>query len=418
MTSRVSRRNTLNRRGVGLSLALGATTAMATFTGGALLADIALFVLCLATRRRPPAWVWLIALPIGVTSFWASTWWVPLWTAARVVGLGVVFAGWRPRINMVAAGYCTMLLAQTMGLLVVMEHYRPAGYTDNASVLGQAGLVAILIAPVAGMPVAAMALATGGITLGLSTARASLLSVAVFAVVRPGWIPIFIGVITAGFVVAASGASGQWDRYSVRGILVTLSDRGEHLGFTMTAATPRDELLDGRALEVARRRAGEGPKARVTVTDADMAEAERQTPYNAPRFTLWGYGYDSFVDRTGTQRPHTVPVIMAYEIGVLALPLLGVVAWALWTRRLPLTFALVMAPLWLFTEEQWSHPGGHYMLAVMVLAAVALKQQGHKTTADYVRAVGVWLHTAANRLNRKGQDAGEHQGDPHQRPAK
>lgn len=386
MTSRVSRRNTLNRQVVGLSLALGATTAMATFTGGALLADIALLVLCLATRRRPPAWVWLVALPIGVTSFWASTWWVPLWTAARVVGLGVVFAGWRPRISMVAAGYCTMLLAQTMGLLVVMEHYRPAGYTDNASVLGQAGLTALMLAPVAGLPIGLFSLATGGITLGVSLARAPLMALVVLAFCRPGW--------RAGVRGFRRNIDTLLPGVGVLGVMVIVVYAGGIARFgdpVRASLEERNHLLGVFAIG---RHDG-----------------------NVPPLTLWGYGYDSFVTRTGHLRPHALPVVAVYELGILALPVFGALGWALWTRRLPLTFALVMAPLWLFTDEQWSHPGGHYMLAVMALTAVALKQQGHKTTADYVRAVGVWLHTAASRLNRKGQSAGEHQGDPHKRPA-
>lgn len=367
-------------------MALGASAALATFTGGALVADLALLALLVAFHRKPPAWIWLIALPIGVTAFWASTWWVPLWTAARVVVLATVFASWKPRGSMVAAGYCTMLLVQTFGLMAVIDHYRPSGFTANPSVLGQVGLAALMLAPVAGLPIGLFSAATGGITLGVSLARAPLMALVVFAFCRPGW--------RAGDRGFRRNIGALWPVVVVSGVMAIVVYAGGLTRFgdpVRTSLEERNYLLGVFA---------------IGHHDDDV-----------PPLALWGYGYDSFVTRTGNLRPHAIPVVAVYELGLLALPLFGVLGWAFWTRRLPLTLGVAMLPLWAFTEEQWSHPGGHYMLAVMVLAGVALQKQGHQAAPDYVRPVSVWLRSAAEGLNGKRRARAREQHHAYRRPA-
>lgn len=385
---------TSNRRVVAVSLVLGAVAAIGTFHGGAMAADVALVAICGAVRRRPAHWVWFIAVPIALSAFWAIPWWVPLWTAARIVALGIVFAGWRPRLSMVTVGFLTVLAVQTLGLLMVLDYPRPNGFTANASVLGQVGLTAFMM----GGP-GAIGIAAGGIgafTMGVAVSRTALLAAVIYVIVRPRPWTIALLLCGAGVVVIHSAIAGNFDRFGLEAI--------------RTQLTGRNDLLSGD------NSARSGFLAeRVNSEKITYSEAETRYPFNPPRFTLLGYGYDSYIAAVNAIHPHTIPVLIVYELGILSLPIFGVVAWAFWKRHVPLTFSLVMLPLWLLTEEAWAVPAGHYLMALMLLAA--LRQKKQKTAADYVRAQWIRARTWASKVYADRNRAPGDQGNAHQRPA-
>lgn len=387
---------TSNRQIVALSLLVGALAAIATFKGGALIADVGLLVIVGLVRRRPPPWIWLIAVPIAMTSIWAVTWWVPLWTALRVLMLGTVFAAWRPRLSMLSLGFTAVLLVQTAGLLFVFDYPRANGYTDNASVLGQLGLTAFMLAGAGGTAGNLLGV-VGSVSLAASVARAALLATVIYVTTHPNRYSLGFGGITLVLLTAHLIVAGGADRLSVDSMKAQLVARGQ---LNNGEGMARYEFLENRA-----------KREHITV-----AEADALYPQRPPRFTWRGYGYDSYVDNTNTIRPHTIPTLIVYEMGIFSLPIFGVIIWAFWRRKLPLKFALVLLPLWLVTEEQWSRPAAHYMLVLMAVAA--LHQQKQKTAGDYVRAKWVRFRVWAAQVynNRRGTPGD--QGQPHQRPAK
>lgn len=388
------RRVTSNRQIVAVSLVLGAVAAIGTFHGGAMAADVALLAICGMVRRRPAPWVWFLAVPIALTAFWAIPWWLPLWTAARIVGLGIVFAGWRPRLSMVTAGFLTVLAVQTLGLVMVLDYPRPNGFTANASVLGQVGLTAFIMGGPGAIGIASGAI--GAFTMGVAVSRTALLAAVVYVVVRPRRWTVALLLCGAAVVVVHSALAGNFDRFGLEGI------RSQLVG--------RNELLSGDNSA----RAGFLTE-RVNRDKLTYAETEERYPFNPPRFTLLGYGYDSYIAAVNAIHPHTIPVLIVYELGILSLPIFGVVAWAFWKRKLPLTFGLVMLPLWLLTEETWAVPAGHYLMALMLLAA--LRQKKQKAAADYVRAQWVRARTWAATVHTKRHRTTGDQGNAHQRPA-
>jgi hypothetical protein len=316
-----------DRRAVALSLLVGVLIALATAKGGALAADVGLLVVALAFWRRPPLWAYPLALPIGISSIWAVTWWSPLWTAARILGLATVFSNTHLRISLVGAALAVSYITQTLGLLFVLGHPRPAGFGDNASVLGQAGLTLMVLAPVAVPGSGLFVAASGVLALGSSVARASIASLVLYAVgTSPKRLVLLAGSLAALVIaVSASFLTHTDDRLGSAGVRTSLDDRWS------------------------------------------LAQAGS--------VSLFGYGYDSYIQRTGRLRIHSVPLIAVYELGILSLPMFGILGWAIWKRKIPLAFVAAMVPLWLLTEEQWSGAAGHYTLAAMTAAAIALRSR-------------------------------------------
>ena len=318
--------------------------ALATVKGGALPADIALFALALILWRRPSWTALFVAVPIAITAAWASSWWYPVWTGARILALWVVLTEYRRQLGAVALGFVGALAIQTVGVLFFIDRGRLPGFTNNQSELGHTGVALTMLLPAVapfGALASAVTAGSAAISLGVSVARTQILAAAVFVILaRPKcWL---IGVMMGALVIAVAVTFfGGYARLSPESIQAGAVN---HLG---------------------------------TVVARD--------------FRWFGYGYASWNDVTGQIRPHMVPVLAVYELGLLVVPI-GVAIGSLIARRqIPLRVIGPLAILAAFTEEMWSMPSGQWMTAMMIAGGLArLQPQRQRDGARHgkIRAIG------------------------------
>lgn len=363
---------------------VGGMAALSTFYGLLLIVDGALFALVLYRRRLPPWWAWAIAGLIGITALWSSSWWWPLWTAARVLALGAIAADMRGQGAKLLTGYLVGLAPQTFGLLTALGADRPPGLAGNPSLTALAGVTPLLMAGATQQvfAVAAALAGTAGLTMGLAAGRVALLASMVAAAGTRSRAAI-AAVVLAGVVLLFNTAlTGTWARYLPDGIGAGITGRVETLGGdsafdagdwaaaeSLNGLPPaRVEFLVQRAREAASARADGHGKERdiraIAFTAADLAAVAERYPDSPPRFTALGYGFGAFVDATHRQGPHTVPVLAAFELGLLAVPLFGLCAWWCWRVRPALWLLLALGALWLFSYEHWGTGAGMWLLAV------------------------------------------------------
>ena len=325
---------------------LGCVVAVSTFYGGWMVADIAAVVMAayLIARRHTPPW-WALALGMAVLpglfvtqnatmtaatlvrSFtlpfvlaWALS--VPGWTAARF-----------------AVGVAAGLSVQTLGLLVMMHVPRQSGLTVNASELGQVGLMMFLILPLNHRWMTGGVLATAGVTLAAAAARIPLVGIIVFAALSRSRRWITVAVILVGVVVIAMAAKGELGRLAPGQLVAAGEER-------VVVATPT---------------AGDA----VTLPHGAEDTGRQCEPQG---FRWLGYGAGSFFATTGCTRPHIAPLVAVYELGVFAAVPMMIVAWALWTRRLPWVLAVTLGVVWMGVDEPLALPQGHWVLAAVLAA--------------------------------------------------
>ena len=405
---------------------LGTFIAFATFYGVVPYVDIALFSLALVLFRRPPWWALALAVPIGLSAIWAHSQVYPAWTAIRILSLAIVLPQFKPQARWLFGGFLLGISIQSIGLLMVLSHSRPAGLTSNASVLGQVGLSMLAGVPVlaSGLPIVlAAGMWSAALTIGIAGARTVLLATWVFAAFnrRPAAL-VTVAAATVIFVTVPGGMN----RLGIATIRGAVEDRirvntlqVEHgltiggdarvadvatvapdptvgtdvatvapdptVGTAVVAYDPflpaRDEFLYQAVVDQKRAESNLDPKSAegsfgaFEVTRDDMYQAGLALPYNPPHFSVFGYGYNSFVAKTNSQGPHMIPIAIAYDMGLLSLPIFGVIAWAIWKRRISWTLVFTIGTLWMFTEEQWNEGAGQYMLALMVVGSIWLAER-------------------------------------------
>lgn len=337
------------------AMAAGSAVALGTMYAATLAADALMLALALAIRRRPPWWALAIVAPVALSGAWSWWWWSPPWAALRIVSLAIVLIWALPRARWVAFGLIVALSIQTGIIVMTLDHPRTDGLTQNASVLGQVGLMVLWTVPLLPRLAGGLAVVTVAITLGASLARAPFLAAALSLPALVPW-PLRFGWPAGRALAAFAGV------VAVGALAMAIADV-DRISSIPGALAGRADLLrpDGAA------------------------------------FSWLGYGFDSYVQRVGAiagpeiVRPHVVPLVAVYELGVLAALPSAALAWGLWTRRLPWRLMPALTALWIFTEEQWGSPGGHYMLAMMIVAAVALEHphpQGQEAAGDQERAEG------------------------------
>ena len=93
------------------------------------------------------------------------------------------------------------------------------------------------------------------------------------------------------------------------------------------------------------------------------------------RFTPTGYGLGAYVQGTGRVRPHNIPVLLAFEMGLLALGPLLVLAWAVWRRHIPIPVIVSWIGLWMLVEEPTARLEGHFLIAAVIIGSLALARE-------------------------------------------
>ena len=134
------------------------------------------------------------------------------------------------------------------------------------------------------------------------------------------------------------------------------------------------------------------PDAEPITAEAQMAVQAaidlygREITYLTPEVTLTGYGAGALFRATAAQRPHNWPQIVVLELGVLSVIPLGVLGWAIVTRRLPAVPLLASVPLALLSEEMMALPSGHYALAA-VLTGMTLQLRKRRNRSVSTTAI-------------------------------
>lgn len=384
----------------------GVVFAIATFEGVWLAGYLLLIGMAVAKRKLPPWWGWALALPIGISTFWAASWWQPILVSVTILALSVMVPALMSRLPWVAVGFLAALVWQTFGLLLVIQEFRPAGFTGNSDMLGQVGLTTMYLAPAVtsmGAFGQVFAVLTAGATLGIAGARAVLLGATALVMVKPRKILIACYVATGLFAVGTAMLTHSLDRYTLRGVASAANNRLQvaHVGYQTLVNPSRDDYVRDITTMEKRERLGIDPKDRIPpdfhITQEEFDAVDHSYPYQKPKLSWFGYGYQSFLPKTHTGQPHVIPVYMVYELGILSAVIFGVIAWAFWTRRLPWQLAFAMIPVWGFSHEYWTSAGGVQLLALATAGAVWMKQHetAHvtETWARYFR----WLRGFGRR---------------------
>ena len=169
------------------------------------------------------------------------------------------------------------------------------------------------------------------ILIGVSVARVPLFVGGVFLLFRPGIRQIGMFLVIVGVFLVAAFSQDNMTRFDPVEIL--------------RAITIRTEL----------------------VVDAKIVAQD-------PELRFWqnvtiGYGIGQFINETGLIRPHNVFVLLFYELGYLVIVPVGLFAWAIYTRRVPLPTALSLIVLWQFVEEPSGQLEGMFISAVVFACA-------------------------------------------------
>jgi len=292
---------------------------------------------------------------------------MPLWTGARILALGAVWRGLRPEPRAMGIGAACALIPQTLILLVVAPawYHRVDGFTDNPTVLAEQGLALFTATPLLGGWWLALALTESGSMLMSSASRAALGAGLVFAGV---WLAhrhllkraIILGAVPAIVLLATLSARGG--RFSLSDIEGTFESRLDNLVggeqsranllyiSTMSKGEVEARQASGRLFE---------PATGYTIDGAPVPD------YHAPRLTWAGYGYYSYVRKVGAQGPHNVPVQIAYDLGLLAIPVFAATIWLIYSGGVRWQLVAGLTVLWALSDVGWTTAGGMYSTAFM-----------------------------------------------------
>ena len=92
----------------------------------------------------------------------------------------------------------------------------------------------------------------------------------------------------------------------------------------------------------------------------------------APGKLSWfGSGAGAYMAANPWPRPHNIYSIAIHELGLLAAVPAGVLAWALWTRRLAIAPVAGLLVMGILDDTPLSQPEGHWITAVALVMAAA-----------------------------------------------
>jgi hypothetical protein len=369
-----------SRRVINRAVVLGIVLAIGTFSSGWIVADSVLMGWAgwLVYKRQIaiPWWLIVLAGTVTLSAVLGSDRGTTLYMAGHILLLGIVGihihrSGVRP--GDIAIGMVIGLVAQTAGLLAAWSVHRPSGFALNASQLGQTGLAVLMVTPRFG---GLAGIATAAITIGVSQSRAAVAAGALFTAAsfrKDRWI-VFL-VVASVFVIAA--ISQGPDALKRLGISIDNNSRSVHTDQIEGTISTRVDLIFAA-----------GYPGRAGVVAEAVLDNVEPPELRAPRFTLTGYGLGGYVQGTGLVRPHNIPVLMAFEMGLLTLGPLLVLAWAVWRRYIPIPVIVGWIGLWMIVEEPTARLEGHFLIAAVIIGSLALaREPARRSTARPGRRV-------------------------------
>jgi hypothetical protein len=340
----------------------GTLMAAATLIGAWAAVDVALALwaawLAATNRQRPPVWACFLAAALAPGMLWSADAFLTGMTVARVLGASTVGA-WILRVGTrreLAAGIFAGLAVSTVYAAgEILSPTRGHGLNRNASELGQAGVIAWAAVAAGGWQGWVM-LATAAVSVPSSLSRAAMIALGMWAVAARSKRRLFqAGGVFVLFMVVSSlyGDPGRVSQSSVVASNVAV----------------RVETVTGAVGPVP-------PPGPERATTQDQGTGGR-------RYLPLGYGTGALWQATKAMRPHNWPQIIVLELGLLAVAPFGLAIWAAVTRRIPGEVLIGLAPLVFLTDEMVAAPGGHYGLALILLATLrvptARRQPGQPT---------------------------------------
>lgn len=337
---------------------LGALLTVGTFDSSVLFVAAILIIWAVWESRRelPPVPGLILAGSIAFTAPLATVAWHPLVISALV--LAIVVLGRSIRRQWDSQSFFLGLIAgvtpQIVAAFFTWPSNRPGLLSLNASQVAQTGLVFWLILPSLVPSSQRFAWVAAAIQMSVAVSRAPMAVGFVYVVLNPSRLRLLM---FAGICVLFAGAlisQGLGDRLNP--------------GELREAAQTRSDLIKPSA----ETETGESKPVFIPVelpTGQIVIEATTDSSkYNLPRFTWTGYGNGNYLDATGIVRPHNVPVLLFYEMGLLALVPFGLFGWAAVTRRIPWGVAFSLFLLWQVVEEPAGRFEGMFTTAAVLIA--------------------------------------------------
>ncbi len=326
-------------------LFLGVLLAVGTFDSSVLFVSSLLILWALWESRRelPPIPGLLLAGSIAATAPLSAISWHPLAISGVVLALFVLARVVRREwdSNSFFSGLVVGVIPQVIVAVLTWGDARPGLLSLNASQVAQTGLLFWFILPALDLKSQRLAWLVAGVQMAVSLSRAPMFAALVYVLQKPTWrrLSMFGGI--CGLFVVAMYSQGQTIRISPGALTDSMEIR---TGLVDIGGSVM--IVDGNGFEI--------------TTDP--------TKYTEPRFTLTGYGNGNYIAVTGLVRPHNVPLLMVYEMGILAIVPFVLFGWAVLTRRIPWAAALSMFLLWQVVEEPAARFEGMFVTAAVLIA--------------------------------------------------
>ena len=350
------------------SLAIGILVALGTLNFGFLIADAAalLFAIYLVAVKRifPPVVILVVAASMLPGILFGDHLLNSLHFTIRIIILAVIgralLLNWDRKSF--TLGIVAGLAGQIAVLILQFSEHRPPGFSYNATVISQTGLMLILVSPLGlllAQSVAIIHVAIGG-------GRTHIGGVFLWAILNPSKRRVVITVIAVVAFVILQSLQGSPSRLSPEGIAQAVELRSEIL-------TPKQSELDG-------------------------------FPKNteAAQWVWHGYGFGSYYQTTGNVRPHNLLLLAWYELGIFSITIAGVVALLVKKRRLPIDIIILLFFTGMLVEDPFGRPEGAYYLLAVIAATWHNEWQGLRTYREAIAAIRAKLP----RRLRKGRSEG------------
>lgn len=281
----------------------GALIAVGTFVSSAIAVALVIIAwgLWIIRRDLPPVPGVILSGAVALSAISGAVPDQTLFLALFILCLVTVSSRIKRDINSFFVGLLAGIGSQLYVLAIHAGDFRPGGLSLNASQVAQVGLMFWLILPAVSGRLQLAGYGAAALQLGIAVSRGPMAAALAYLIMKPSKVRalMFSGIIISFLFFGT--LQGNLHR--------VLPESVAH------AAGVRAELINGGDL------------------------------------TWTGYGLGGYIEATGQDRPHNVPVLLAYEMGIFAVVPAGLFAWAVWTRRIPADAAITLLLLWQLVEE-------------------------------------------------------------------
>lgn len=236
------------------------------------------------TWRGPASW---ILAPIALSVIWSADPGDTAWMAARILGLFVCLPlAWPSARLAVPALLGAMVLTATFQAL----DPRPAALSTNAVTAAELGLFMAMSgsAWLAWMAVPALA---------FTKSRGVILAIALFAALARRRAIAAVAGVSIGLWILSAGLSGQLEsRLGLSGLSEAVENRGDAAGI----------IDNGFAADT-----------------GELAGIQARPRHNRYTRAALGVGFAAYNESTGLQRPHSIPLLLWHELGILSVLVLA-----------------------------------------------------------------------------------------------